>query len=340
MPEDQCSVCGGALSDASCDCGRPSGAVPPQAEGPTLIRPYIRSSAGASGGPQAPQAGADPAARGDADPAPPASRPARHRAASRRPGFRPAGPGSAARPGGRTSADAPDATPAPEPALLPLPPGGPEGRHRGAAPRRQRVKTLAATAGLVAFGTAGLVMSSLGRGGDRLAEAASPTWRIPVSVQDSPGTDTTGPRDDGRNDGRTDGRPPSAAAPATSPAPALARPSAPPAGTTAPDAGTATPRSAATPHHTPTPAPSGTQQVYDTLAAAPRVMRLGDSGADVADLQSRLTRAGAYHKDVTGVYDTATERAVAHFQHWYRIDGDPVGVYGFNTRVVLDRYYP
>ncbi|MBL1087575.1 peptidoglycan-binding protein [Streptomyces actinomycinicus] len=69
------------------------------------------------------------------------------------------------------------------------------------------------------------------------------------------------------------------------------------------------------------------------------VLREGDSGPDVEDLQRRLKRSlclcyllGA----VDGVYDRDVTRAVASYQAGHNVQGDPTGVYGINTRRALE----
>ncbi|MFI0723855.1 peptidoglycan-binding protein [Streptomyces sp. NPDC021224] len=116
----------------------------------------------------------------------------------------------------------------------------------------------------------------------------------------------------------------------TSPAPRLApKASATPtvAATTAPPSATATvsappPSQSASPPVTAPPSDGGT-------------LRLGASGAEVSDLQQRLTQVWVYAGPVSGTYDRATERAVATFQIWYGVQGDPAGVYGPATRSAL-----
>ncbi|WP_380516585.1 peptidoglycan-binding domain-containing protein [Streptacidiphilus alkalitolerans] len=71
-------------------------------------------------------------------------------------------------------------------------------------------------------------------------------------------------------------------------------------------------------------------------AAGPAVLRAGDSGAAVADLQRRLFNQGFTYVAVTGVYDGNTTRGVTQLQQNRGITGDPAGVYGPHTRASLE----
>ncbi|MFE2427508.1 peptidoglycan-binding protein [Streptomyces sp. NPDC059373] len=68
------------------------------------------------------------------------------------------------------------------------------------------------------------------------------------------------------------------------------------------------------------------------------VLRQGDSGTDVSDLQSRLLQIPDVYPDgrVDGRYDTVLAAAVARFQLWYGIRGDEDGEYGDATRRDLE----
>ncbi|WP_405728626.1 peptidoglycan-binding protein [Streptomyces sp. NBC_01537] len=85
---------------------------------------------------------------------------------------------------------------------------------------------------------------------------------------------------------------------------------------------------------TPRPSASASAQ-YQAQAG---VLRQGDSGSAVSDLQSRLLRIPDVYPDgkVDGKYDSVLAEAVARFQLWYGIRGDEDGEYGDATRRDLE----
>lgn len=85
---------------------------------------------------------------------------------------------------------------------------------------------------------------------------------------------------------------------------------------------------------TPQPSASASAQ-YQGQAG---VLRQGDSGSAVSDLQSRLLRIPDVYPDgkVDGKYDSVLAEAVARFQLWYGIRGDEDGEYGDATRRDLE----
>jgi peptidoglycan hydrolase-like protein with peptidoglycan-binding domain len=72
--------------------------------------------------------------------------------------------------------------------------------------------------------------------------------------------------------------------------------------------------------------------------AEPGFLREGDSGPEVTELQERLLRIPDVYRPGTtdGRYDATLSAAVARFQLWYGIRGDETGVYGDDTRLVLE----
>ena len=65
----------------------------------------------------------------------------------------------------------------------------------------------------------------------------------------------------------------------------------------------------------------------------------GDEGPAVVELQQRLLQLRwVYNGQAHGRYDTQTREAVARFQNAYGVTGDPAGVYGPNTRAVLEEH--
>lgn len=66
------------------------------------------------------------------------------------------------------------------------------------------------------------------------------------------------------------------------------------------------------------------------------VLSEGDSGPEVVELQDRLKQEGMYGAALDGVYDANVRNAVARYQRFHKISGDAEGVYGPNTRRLLE----
>ncbi|GAA1132632.1 peptidoglycan-binding domain-containing protein [Streptomyces javensis] len=81
----------------------------------------------------------------------------------------------------------------------------------------------------------------------------------------------------------------------------------------------------------PTSAPSDTPE-----PPGPPVLREGDSGPEVVELQKRLTQLLQYIGVADGKYDGGLRRIVSSYQDQHDITGDPDGVYGENTRRDLE----
>ncbi|CDR10274.1 peptidoglycan-binding domain-containing protein [Streptomyces iranensis] len=81
----------------------------------------------------------------------------------------------------------------------------------------------------------------------------------------------------------------------------------------------------------PTSAPSDTPE-----PPGPPVLREGDSGAEVVELQKRLTQLLQYIGVADGKYDGGLRRIVSSYQDQHDITGDPDGVYGEDTRRDLE----
>ncbi|MET7904753.1 peptidoglycan-binding domain-containing protein [Streptomyces sp. NPDC005336] len=187
-----------------------------------------------------------------------------------------------------------------------------------------------AVAGSLAIGT-GLLgganhKDDAGEKGDRTLSDTRTS--APAADDDKPAEDTTAPG----------GASPSATADTA--ASGSARPSAIPSGSAAPIAAPASAsasatRPAAEPKPTePTGSPSSTPESPEPTG--PPVLREGDSGAEVAELQKRLTQLLMYLGAADGKYDDGVKDAVSSYQDRYDVKGDPDGVYGENTRRDLE----
>ncbi|MET8982476.1 peptidoglycan-binding domain-containing protein [Streptomyces sp. NPDC004539] len=96
---------------------------------------------------------------------------------------------------------------------------------------------------------------------------------------------------------------------------------------------TSTPTSGSAASPTTAPDPTPTQGDGDET---PRVLRLGDTGPQVRELQLRLKQIGRYDGEATGVYDESVQSAVRTYQFTRLILSDDSGVYGPATRASLE----
>ncbi|MFD6183061.1 peptidoglycan-binding protein [Streptomyces goshikiensis] len=92
-------------------------------------------------------------------------------------------------------------------------------------------------------------------------------------------------------------------------------------------------------------APSGGQQDHPGASPShgapsvppdPPTLRRHDEGPEVQELQRRLAQIGAWSMPQRGRYDRHLHDAVARFQATHGVRGDPPGVYGPDTRRLLD----
>ncbi|CAL9584169.1 peptidoglycan-binding domain-containing protein [Streptomyces sp. enrichment culture] len=136
-------------------------------------------------------------------------------------------------------------------------------------------------------------------------------------------------------------------APASTPAPAPpAAPPTPPPSSPAPTTPTPSP-TPTTPSPTPTPTPTPTRtpsptptptssSIPPTTPAAPTVLRRGDTGPEVTELQQRLRQLNLYGDRIDGTYTRPVEDAVRNYQLARGIKEDPLGEYGPATRRSLE----
>ncbi|MEU2676841.1 peptidoglycan-binding protein [Streptomyces sp. NPDC007107] len=130
---------------------------------------------------------------------------------------------------------------------------------------------------------------------------------------------------------------PSASPSATPSRSASASPSASPSPSKSPSASRS-----ATPSASPSPSASATKDPATTAAAPPAeeasgtTLRRGDRGAEVSELQRRLQEIWVYRGPEDGDYSERVEQAVAEYQRWVSVQGDPSGVYGPETRRALE----
>ncbi|MEU2389928.1 peptidoglycan-binding domain-containing protein [Streptomyces sp. NPDC007369] len=173
---------------------------------------------------------------------------------------------------------------------------------------------LAGAGTVVAVGTAALALSMLPRSAesDTVLLDAKPTGPASSVVPTDPAT-TPSSADRSPKASASKSAAPSKSA---SPSPSASRSSAPAS----------------------SPSPSSAPRTASSSPAAPKgtTLRHGDSGPEVEKLQRLLAAEGLYRGKFNGKYDDRTENAVAWFQWENDIEGDPAGVYGPQTRKVLE----
>ncbi|MEV0095147.1 peptidoglycan-binding protein [Streptomyces sp. NPDC050738] len=190
-----------------------------------------------------------------------------------------------------------------------------------ARPRRRRPLALLAvgTAALAVIGTAAFAGGLFSGDGDGSSDA------LPIAPTTAPAPDGTAAPPQ-----------PSASAHSPSPTPKPSRPTPSPTRSKerppTPTPSLSTARATGTVR---TPSPTPTPDAPSTAPAAP-VLRKGDDGPEVTELQKRLQQAWVYQGPTTGHFNEQVEDAVREYQSWMSIQGDPSGVYGPQTRKTLE----
>ncbi|MGW0471200.1 peptidoglycan-binding domain-containing protein [Streptomyces coeruleorubidus] len=209
--------------------------------------------------------------------------------------------------------------------------GRPEADESGRRPRRRRRNALLATAA----GACVAVVAAAGYASGMFSyEAPSRNSALPddlrASVPDAPSSSAAS-------------TPPAESAQAAPPAPAV-----PPPATRSPSASP----SPSTPSASPSPSQSATPSAPRTSATATSpesrppdksrqnggstVLRPGDRGPEVTELQLRLRQLYLYDEDTDGDYDSRLEEAVRTYQWSRGIQTDDLGVYDRETRAKLE----
>ncbi|MFJ6181040.1 peptidoglycan-binding protein [Streptomyces sp. NPDC092295] len=218
----------------------------------------------------------------------------------------------------RTAGPLPPLAPTGGPAAPPPPPAGAGEDHPAPPPvRRKPYRAVAIGAAAVAvIGTAAFAGKVLSRdaGEERARPDAAHTWLPSMSPADASPSVTPTPTPTPT----PSATPPAAAPPPPAPAPSASRP----AGTKT--ASPSAPKPVNEPSREPGRTPAGTS------------LGPGDSGPEVVRLQRRLAEIRLFHGDPDGRYDDRVAGAVTLYQSYKRIDGDPRGVYGPDTRRALE----
>ncbi|MHA5054245.1 peptidoglycan-binding domain-containing protein [Streptomyces sp. SD15] len=100
----------------------------------------------------------------------------------------------------------------------------------------------------------------------------------------------------------------------------------------------ATPSRSATPSQTAPTAPTSSTAAPSTSASdeAAQILRRGDQGSEVTELQLRLRQLSLYTGNTDGSYSNQVEDAVRRYQWARGITADEQGVYGAATRASLE----
>ncbi|MGW0902207.1 peptidoglycan-binding domain-containing protein [Streptomyces sp. NPDC002853] len=220
-------------------------------------------------------------------------------------------------PGGAGDVAAPSAVSGENTSPLPLPYGD------GPAPRRGRRGLYAAVSAVVAVVAVGVLAAVLLSPDKPQREQALP---------DVPTRAVTGP-----SESATEAPAPSttSAAPSASPSPSASSSASPKASPSPTASRSASPK----PRSTRPPSRSTARATGSVEPASPkadRVLRRGDRGPEVAELQERLQQLYLYMDGPHGTYDRQVEDAVARYQYARATHRDGRGVYGEETRAALE----
>ncbi|MBB6075317.1 peptidoglycan-binding protein [Streptomyces paradoxus] len=210
--------------------------------------------------------------------------------------------------------------------------GASEGGRSGARrPRRRSTLLLAAAGACVAVVAAAGFASGLFSYESPSRDTALPD-DIRASVPDAPSSSAAS-------------TPPKGSASAAPPAPAAPRPS--PSRTASPSA-SPSPSASASASPSQSPSPSASQPSASATGPGqsspdnsrqnkgPAVLRLGDNGPEVTELQLRLRQLHLYDDDTDGSFDDRLEDAVRTYQWSRGIQVDDLGVYDRETRAKLE----
>ncbi|KNE78904.1 hypothetical protein ADZ36_30550, partial [Streptomyces fradiae] len=207
--------------------------------------------------------------------------------------------------------------------------GRPGPGHTG---RRRRTAVIAGAAAAVVVVCAGVLGTGL-LGGDKEDRAApdenslTPTAVLPTDGNGPSASTSASPSASVSANGGS----PSASATGSSP-------SASPSGTAGPAAPDGTPEpTRASGSVSDAPDEPGDGSGSGSGQDDPPVLQKGMSGPEVLEMQQRLNQVGLFSTvDEDGSYDEQDERAIANYQRWNGVEGDPSGVYGPATRRSLE----
>ncbi|MGC4973559.1 peptidoglycan-binding protein [Streptomyces sp. DT199] len=207
--------------------------------------------------------------------------------------------------------------------------GGPGARRPG---RRRRNLLVAAAGACVAVVAAAGYASGLFSYESPSRDTALPD-DIRASVPDAPSSSEAS-------------TPPQGSASAAPPAPAAPPPSPSRSGSPSASPSPSAPSASASPSRSPSPSdpqPSGSATGPEQAPpdngrqkAGPTVLRLGDRGSEVTELQLRLRQLYLYNDDADGTFDDRLAEAVRTYQWSRGVQTDELGVYDRETREKLE----
>ncbi|WP_234388237.1 MULTISPECIES: peptidoglycan-binding domain-containing protein [Streptomyces] len=212
--------------------------------------------------------------------------------------------------------------------------GAPDGSGPGAprSGRRRRTLLLATAGACVAVVAAAGYASGLFSYESPSRDTALPD-DIRASVPDAPSSSAAS-------------TPPPGSASAAPPAPAAPRPSPSRTGSPSVSPSPSAPSASASPSRSPSPSASqpsatatGAEQASPDNSrqkGGPTVLRLGDRGPEVTELQLRLRQLYMYDDDTDGTFDDRLQEAVRTYQWSRGIQSDDLGVYDRETRAELE----
>ncbi|GGK54265.1 peptidoglycan-binding domain-containing protein [Streptomyces flaveus] len=220
--------------------------------------------------------------------------------------------------------------PGPDPVTGPLPLPEPEQPARRGG-RRRRLAFVGTAVGVVVMTAAGFA-SGLFSYDTPSRDSAGPPGDMRASIPDAVSPEPPSP-----SPSKT--TPPAQPPPSTPPT----EPSEPATPSTSPPTQEPTDRTTP-PRETPSTRPPSTKPPADSAPpdsggggerSNQQVLRPGDSGDDVTELQLRLRQLFLYAGPTTGTYDDQTENSVRSFQGSRNVD-DELGIYGEPTRESLE----
>lgn len=207
--------------------------------------------------------------------------------------------------------------------------GGPGARRPG---RRRRNLLVAAAGACVAVVAAAGYASGLFSYESPSRDTALPD-DIRASVPDAPSSSAAS-------------TPPQGSASAAPPAPAAPPPSPSRSGSPSASPSPSAPSTSASPSQSPSPSapqPSGSATGPEQAPpdngrqkAGPTVLRLGDRGSEVTELQLRLSQLHLYNDNADGTFDDRVAEAVRTYQWSRGVQTDELGVYDRQTREKLE----